>query len=88
MKPERNPRRAYNAEGREIEPMTLGQMRDMRVRSLSVYCNRCSYSATVKCDALPDYMPVHDVTLMLRCSQCGSNYLSAHINVSELYARW
>ena len=77
--------KAGRNEGRESEPMTLGQM---RVRSLSVHCNRCSYSATVKCDALPDYMPVHDVHLMLKCSQCGSNYLSAHINVSELYARW
>jgi hypothetical protein len=43
----RNPHRAYDNEGREIEPMTFGGMRAMRVRSLDVTCNGCGYEATV-----------------------------------------
>jgi hypothetical protein len=37
-RPPRNPRRAYDADGREIPPMTLGNMREHGVRSALAAC--------------------------------------------------
>ncbi len=42
MRPPRNPRRAYDADGREIPPMTLGNMREHGVRSIRAYCQETS----------------------------------------------
>jgi len=36
--PVRNPRQAYGAEGREIEPMTLANMREHGVRAVEASC--------------------------------------------------
>ncbi len=82
----RNPRRAYDGEGREIAPMTLGNMRSLRVRSLDVSCNRCGHGALVDCDRWPDEMPAPDVVLRLRCSQCGSKDLRSMLCMKEYYA--
>src|SRR4051794_12556590 len=68
----RNPRRAYDEHGREIEPMTLGNMRAMGVRSMDATCEDCRHEATVNVDALPDHLYVPDVALRMRCSACGS----------------
>ena len=68
----RNPRRAYDREGREIAPMTLGNMRSLGVRSVSATCEKCSHEAAILVDALPDDVPVPDVALKLRCSRCGA----------------
>jgi hypothetical protein len=46
----RNPRRAYDKEGNELPPMTLGNMRQLGVRSVSVTCNGCRHEAIVNCD--------------------------------------
>ena len=37
----RNPRRAYDAEGREIAPMPLSNMREHGVRSVEATCEDC-----------------------------------------------
>src|SRR3712207_6916888 len=71
----RNPRRAYDKNGCEIAPLTLGNMRALRVRSIEVTCNRYGHEATVNCDHWPDELAVPDVVLYLRCSQCGSKDL-------------
>ena len=68
----RNPRRAYDGHGREIEPMTLANMRAMGVHSIDAACEDCRHEATVNVDALPDHLYVPDVALRLRCSACGS----------------
>src|SRR5918994_848316 len=73
-RPPRNPRRAYDHEGREIRPMSLGNMREHGVRSVLAICQRttCGRTASVSVDELPDDFPVPDVSLRLRCSRCGS----------------
>src|SRR5215211_3453396 len=35
-----NPRRAYDADGREIPPMTLANMREHGVRSVAAHCRK------------------------------------------------
>ena len=49
----RNPRRAYDREGHEIEPMTLGNMRQHGVRSVDATCEACGHEAVIDVDALP-----------------------------------
>ena len=73
-RPPRNPRRAYDADGNEIRPMSLGNMREHGVRSVAAHCQdaSCGYSASINVDDLPDDFPVPDVSLRLRCSACGS----------------
>ena len=58
MKPARNPRRAYDEHGREIEPMTLGNMRQNGVRRLSVSCWICHHAAVIDVGDYPDPVPV------------------------------
>ncbi len=74
MKPPRNPRRAYDHDGREIPPMTLGNMREHGVRSVAAHCQEvgCGHSGSVNVDHLPGDFPVPDVALRLRSSACGS----------------
>jgi hypothetical protein len=76
----RNPRRAYDSEGREIEPMPLANMREQGVRSVDATCEDCRREATVNVDSLPDETPVPDVALRLRCSACGSKRIVTRPN--------
>ena len=73
-RPGRDPRRAYDEEGRQIPPMTLGNMRSQRVTSIYAICEAqgCGHEATVDASALPVELPVPDVALRMRCSACGS----------------
>ncbi len=72
--PPGNPRRAYDAEGREIEPMTLANMREHGVRSVEASCQEigCGNEGSINVDHLADDLPVPDVALRLWCSRCGS----------------
>jgi hypothetical protein len=62
-RPPRNPRRAYDAEGREIAPMSLGDMREHGVQSVAAHCQdaSCGHSASINMDDLPDDFAVPDV---------------------------
>jgi hypothetical protein len=73
MGPHRNPRRAFDSDGVEIPPMTIGNMRSQGVRSVSAYCQsiNCGHEAAFNVDAWPDELPVPDIALSLRCSRCG-----------------
>jgi hypothetical protein len=84
----RNPRRAYDAAGNEIAPMTLGTMWEHGVRSIQVYCAAigCGHSSTLNVDGLPDDLPVPDVSLRLRCSKCGSRSIQTRPNWTEMNA--
>ena len=53
MRRGRNPRRAYDEHGREIEPMTLADMRGLGVRSINATCEDCRHAATLNADAPP-----------------------------------
>lgn len=68
----RNPRRAYDHDGAEIDPMTLGNMRSLGTTEILASCEKCSRDAVVDVSALPDEVPVPDVALRLRCSACDS----------------
>jgi hypothetical protein len=84
----RNPRRAYDGEGAEIPPMTLGNMREHGIRSIDAYCQStgCGHESTLIVDSLPDDLPVPDVGLRLRCSRCGSRAIHTRPNWAELRA--
>ena len=73
-RPARNPRRAYDHDGREIPPMSLRNMREHGVRSVAALCQQasCGHSGSINVDELPDAFAVPDVALRLRCSRCGS----------------
>jgi len=79
----RNSRRAYDSEGREIEPMPLANMREHGVRSVEAECRDCKREAVVNVDSLPEALPVPDVALRLRCSACGSKHTVTRPNWRE-----
>jgi hypothetical protein len=60
----RSPRPAYDAEGREIEPMSIANMREHGVRSV------------ISVDNFSGEIYVPDVALRLRCSACGSKQIT------------
>jgi hypothetical protein len=66
------PSRADNKGGDETPPLTLATMRERGVRSILVWCNACNHDAIFDADHLPDDLPVPDVALRPRCSECNS----------------
>ncbi|GEO17062.1 hypothetical protein [Microvirga aerophila] len=78
----RNPRRAYDEQGREIPPMTLGSMREQGIRSIDAWCRAigCGHASTLNVGGLPDPLPVPAVSLRLRCSRCGSRAIRTRPN--------
>jgi hypothetical protein len=84
-RPPRNPRRAYDADGNEIEPETLAGMRSHGVRHVWATCTTmgCGHEARVNVDALPDDLPVPDIALRLRCSKCGRRSVATQPDWSE-----
>jgi hypothetical protein len=87
-RPPRNPRRAYGADGNEIRPMSLGNMREHGVKSVLAICQEtsCGHSGSINVDNLPDDFPVPDVSLRLRCSACGSRKVKTQPDWRE--GRW
>ena len=73
----RNPRRAYDGQGNEIQPMDLASMRTHGPRAVNATCLNpgCGHEALINVDSLPDDLPVPDVALRLRCSACGSRQI-------------
>jgi hypothetical protein len=90
MKPGRNPRRAYEADGREIEPPTVGSEMAKGFRTVTAFCEAagCGRNAPVELAAFPPSLPIPDIALRLRCTACGDRRgIKIHINVNELYAK-
>jgi hypothetical protein len=81
----RNPRRACDQDGNEIPPMVLSNMRSEGVRSVMATCNSigCGHESIFNADSWPDDMPVPDVALKLRCSECGGRRISTMPDWSE-----
>lgn len=68
----RNPRRAYDREGRECRPMDLANAARNGVRSIRAICPPpCRHEGQVALNRFPSTMAVRDVGLHLRCSACG-----------------
>lgn len=67
----RNPRRAYDPEGREVTPATIANSRQNGARGILVLC-KCGREAALPFDGMADTDFVPDVALRLRCSGCGA----------------
>ena len=79
----RNPRRAYDRQGNEMEPMSLGNLRAQGVRSVWAECESCRHEAVVNVDRFEDAVYVPDVALALRCSKCRSKRITTRPNWTE-----
>ena len=53
------------------EPMTLGNMRQNGVRSLTVSCLVCHHEAVLDVAAWPDNVPVLAFRRRMVCTKCG-----------------
>jgi hypothetical protein len=55
------------------QKISFGNMRDMGVRGLLVYCRdyRCSHSTTISGDAWPDDVRLSDIEPQFVCGDCG-----------------
>ena len=53
--------------------ITFGEMREMGVRGLLVYCAdyRCSHSVAVNADQWPDDLRLSDIEDRFTCTACG-----------------
>jgi hypothetical protein len=73
-------RRARDRDGSIVEPMTLANMRENGVWSISATCETCHHEAVLSADQWPPDMPVPDIGLKLRCSACGSREIATRPN--------
>ena len=72
MKPSRNPRRAYDAQGREMVPMDIRNAKENGATGILAECQRCLHEACLPITRFPHEAYVPDVSLRLVCSECGS----------------
>lgn len=82
----RNPRRAYDAEGREIAPATVGTERANGVTVVEIWCGDCHHHGEVSTDGMPADLAIPDICLRYRCSACGGRNLTSRPSVMEHYA--
>ena len=89
MSPPRNSRRAYHADGNEIPPVMVGQSLAAGDRTMMAYsdAHNCGHGAEMPLKGWLPPLPVPDMALMLRYSQCGRRRIRMMVNVTELYAR-
>jgi hypothetical protein len=66
-----------------IEPMTLGNMRELGVRSLDVSCWTCHHQAILNADRWPDHVAVPTFGPRMVCSGCGIVGADARPNWKE-----
>lgn len=78
---------ACRARPEPIEPMTLGNMRQLGVRSLDVTCSACRHEVVLNVDAWPDHMPVPAFGPRMACTRCGNVGADARPNWREYRPR-
>jgi len=56
------------------QKITLGEMREMGVRGLLVYCSdyHCSHSTAISADRWPDHVRLSDLEPLFVCQACGT----------------
>jgi hypothetical protein len=69
--------------GQPIEPMTLGNMRELGVRSLDVPCWNCQHQAVMSADRWPDDVAVPMFGPRMVCTRCGIVGADARPNWKE-----
>jgi len=85
MRSDRNPRRAYNADGSMAQPATVASHRKNGGHRADIWCNDCNHHAEVSTDGMPDDLPIPDICLRYRCSKCGSKNLQSRPSMAEHY---
>jgi hypothetical protein len=70
-----------------IEPMTLGNMRELGVRSLDMSCWPCHHHAVLGADRWPDDVAVPTFGPRMVCTSCGIVGADARPNWKEQPAR-
>jgi len=56
------------------QKITLGEMREMGVRGLLVYCSdyKCAHSVAISADRWPDHVRLSDLEAQFVCQACGT----------------
>lgn len=80
-----NPRRAYNKDGTEIPPATVGGELTRGHCRAEIWCGECHHHAEVPIDDMPAELPIPDICLRYRCSRCGSKRLTSRMSMIEFY---
>jgi hypothetical protein len=70
-----------------IEPMTLGNMREIGVRSLAFQCHQCHHERTMSADHLPGALTVPSFIRRMVCTSCGIVGADARPNWKEQQSR-
>ena len=78
-------RRARDANGQPIEPMSLGNMRALGLTRVLVWCvaEGCGYEKAVAVSEWPDAAYVPDVGRRLKCPKCGATELDRRPDWAE-----
>lgn len=83
----RNPRRAYDKDGKEIRPATVGSHLALGLRHAEIFCNDCKHCRSgIDVSSLPPETPFPDICLRYVCSRCGSKNLMSRGDTREFYA--
>jgi len=72
----------YSLHKRPGPGMTFGNMRENRVRNLSVQCCECHHERLLNADHFPDDVEIHSIESRLLCAYCGS------IGKSDVMPNW
>jgi hypothetical protein len=82
----RNPHRAYDKDGNEIPPATVGSQLALGLRCAEIFCNDCKhYKNGIDVSNLPPETPIPDICLRYVCSRCGSKNLMSRGDTHEFY---
>ena len=82
----RNPRRAYDKDGREIKPATVASHMALGLRCVEIFCNNCNhYRSGIDVSGLPPETAIPDVCSRYVCSRCGSKNLMSRGDMHEFY---
>lgn len=85
----RNPHRAYDERGREIQAPTIGECHARGETTAALYCEAlgCRHHAVISTGQFPDDLPFPDIVTRVRCSECGSKQVSVRIDIAAYYDR-
>jgi hypothetical protein len=82
----RNPRRVYDKDGREVRPATVASQAAQGLRCVEIFCNDCNhYRSGIDVGDLPGETAIPDICLRYVCSQCGSKNLMSRGDTHERY---
>ena len=78
-----------------FRPMTLGNMRELGVRSLAVTCELCHHDVVLPVDAWGDAVPVPAFGPRMVCTRCGivvadvrPNWRQKQLRADQIMERW